>query len=478
MSFRARTLSWWLAGGVAVAALTSTSLCCSSPPDHEELGEQADAELVARAPHCKDPNVGPALRSAARTDAQRLFVCRVDALENALTQRPIVAGNRVELLRDGPVTHAAQLAAIAHAHHHVHLVTYILNDDEIGLKYRDALTERARHGVKVRVMFDSVGGLAVGPAYRAALEQAGVELHEYAPINPLEEPELWRVSERDHRKLLIVDGRVAFTGGIGISEQYSKPPASGSMEHGWRDTHVRITGPVVAEFQRLFIASWEKEAGPIRDDAGYWPKLSPRGGELVRAVARDGEDASSLVVGRFARLWSRVHRAEQNPIYASYLNAIAQSRSRIWITQAYFAPNPEFLEALERAARRGVDVRLLVPANSDVGLLLHASRHLYGPLLDAGARVFEYEGPVLHAKTAVVDSVWSTVGSSNLDYRSFIHNDEANAIIIGDRFATQMEAMFRDDLRSAREVTRDAYRDRPWRERAIQALAVQLKPLI
>ena len=472
------SLSLWLAAGAAVVALGSVSLCCTSPPAHDELIEEADADLAARAPHCNDPGAGLALRRAARTDAQRQFVCRVDALEHALTQRPLVSGNRVELLRDGPMTHAAQLDAISHARHHVHLVAYIVDDDEVGRKYRDALVERARHGVAVRVMFDAIGGLTLGSVYRESLETAGVEVHEYAPINPLEEPELWRISERDHRKLLIVDGRTAFTGGIGISEQYSKPPASGSMDHGWRDTHVRITGPVVAEFQRLFVESWEKEAQPIRDDRGYWPKLGTRGGDLVRAIAREGEDASALVVGPFERLWSRVRTAEENPIYASYLNAIAQSRSRIWITQAYFAPNPEFLEALERAARRGVDVRLIVPANSDVGLLLHASRHLYGPLLDAGVRVFEYEGPVLHAKTAVVDGVWSTVGSSNLDYRSFIHNNEANAIIIGARFAEQMEKMFRDDLGNAREVTRDAYHDRPWRDRVIQALAVQLKPLI
>src|SRR5258706_3985704 len=160
------------------------------------------------------------LRRAAPSDGQQQFVLRLNELESQIANRPLVAGNRVTLLVDGPATHAAQLAAIAHARHHVHLVAYILEDDEIGKRYRDALIDRARAGVHVRVMFDSVGGLWVGPAFREPLERAGVELHEYASINPLQEPELWRISQRNHRKLLVVDGRIAFTCGIGISDTY------------------------------------------------------------------------------------------------------------------------------------------------------------------------------------------------------------------------------------------------------------------
>ena len=173
----------------------------------------------------------------------------------------------------------------------------------------------------------------------------------------------------------------------------------------------------------MFLESWEKEVGPIEDDARYWPRLRPAGGELVRAVAKEGEDFSDLLVSGFARLRQTVHRlAQKNAIYASYLAAISGSRSCVWITQAYFAPNREFRDLLEDAARRGVDVRLIVPANTDIGLLAHASRHQYMKLLASGVRIFEYEGTVMHAKTAVVDGVWSTVGSSNLDYQSFIHN--------------------------------------------------------
>jgi cardiolipin synthase len=246
-------------------------------------------------------------------------------------------------------------------------------------------------------------------------------------------------------------------------------------EHGWRDTQIRIEGPAVAEFQRLFFADWEREVGPIRDEARYWPTLQPRGGEWVRAVAKRGADVSDLFRNRFVRFVRTHVDRHRHAIYASYLAAISESRKRVWITQAYFAPNAEFRDALVRAARRGCDVRLIVPANNDVGLVYYASRHQYAPLLQAGVRIFEYQGTVLHAKTAVVDGVWSTVGSSNLDYQSFVHNDEANATIIGAAFAREMERMFERDLANAHEVTLDAWRERPIRDRMLQALANQLK---
>lgn len=480
MNRRSRLVSLVAGWSLALGALVVAPASCHSPPAREELMDTSRDGLPTPASGCAEPLDGEVIRRAAPTEAQQRFVCRLNEIETAITRRPLVPGNQVTLLIDGPVTHTAQLAAIAQARHHVHLVTYIISDDAIGQKYRDAMIERARAGVQVRLMFDSIGGMEVGPAFRQALEDAGVEVHEYASINPLEEPELWRISQRNHRKLLVVDGRVAFTGGIGISDSYSRPPMSGSgaSEHGWRDTHIRITGPAVAEFQRLFIEGWEKEVGPIQDPAEYWPELEPSGGELVRAIAKEGQDASDLLLSPFGRLLQKVRRSrdsDQNSIYASYLAAMSESESRVWITQAYFAPNAEFLEVLGDAAQRGSDVRLLVPANSDVGLLLHASRDHYTDLLEAGVRIFEYEGPVLHAKTAVVDSVWATVGSSNLDYRSFIHNDEANAIIVGHAFALEMEEMFLDDLTNAREVTLDVWRERPLTDRVLQTLAGTLE---
>jgi cardiolipin synthase len=444
---------------------------CTSPPPREQLAPLAVTEASGAA--CAQPLPIESVRRAAPTAAQRDFVCRLDQIETEITRRPLVAGNSVTLLVDGPATHAAQLAAIRRARHHIHLSAYILEDDSIGRQYRDALAERARAGVEVRVMFDSFGGLRIGPAFREPLERAGAQVHEYAPIMY---PAVWRISRRNHRKLLVVDGRIAFTGGIGISDTYSQSAKSGSFEHGWRDTQIRIDGPAAAEFEQLFLDSWKKEVGPIPDEASYFPKLRSRGVELVRAVVREGEDFSDLLLSPFARALRSVRGiAHRHAIYASYLAAISESRRSIWITQAYFAPNRAFCDALASAARRGVDVRLLVPGNSDVGLMLQASRHQYGDLLSAGVRIFEYEGPVLHAKTAVVDGVWSTVGSSNLDYQSFIHNDEANAIVVGHAFAHEMERMFRDDLARAREVTLAEWRRRPITDRALQSLASTLK---
>jgi cardiolipin synthase len=459
----------------SLACLALGSLAgCLSPPPREQLPPRASENEPGAA--CTQPLPMEQVRRAAPTAAQRDFVCRLDQIETEITRRPLVAGNSVTLLVDGPATHAAQLAAIRGARHQVHLSAYILEDDSIGRQYRDALVERARAGVEVRVMFDSFGGLRLGPAFRDPLESAGARVHEYAPINPLTDPALWRISRRNHRKLLVVDGRVAFTGGIGISDTYSLSAKSGSFEHGWRDTQIRIDGPAAAQFERLFLDSWKKAAGPIPDEASYFPKLRPRGGELVRSVAREGEDLSDLLLSPFARAVRSVRGiAHRHAIYASYLAAISESRRSVWITQAYFAPNRAFRDALAGAAERGVDVRLLVPANSDVGLLLQASRHQYGDLLRSGVRIFEYQGPVLHAKTAVVDGVWSTVGSSNLDYQSFIHNDEANAIVVGHAFARQMERMFRTDLASAREVTLAAWRRRPITDRVEQSLASTLK---
>ena len=250
---------------------------------------------------CAAPIPEKLLERAAPDEADRKFVRRINLLETALTGRPLVAGNQVTLLLDGPITHRAQLAAINAARHHVHLNAYIITDDKIGQKYSAALIDRARKGVKVRVMFDSIGGVDSGTPFRQELRDAGVELHEYAPINPLKDPiEVLRlrVSNRDHRKLLIVDGRIAFTGGIGISDEYrrSSMPSAGGSPAGWRDTHVQIEGPAVAEFQRLFIESWEREEARLPPSPHYYPRLAPKGPDLGRAVSQQGNDLSEVLL--------------------------------------------------------------------------------------------------------------------------------------------------------------------------------------
>ena len=474
----------WLARTLGAAAIGLTA--CAAPTAQGVLDEPPVRSPLESCKGCPDERE---LARAAGTPEQFEFVRRVNALEFALTGRPLSGGNHVELLRDGPATHDAQLAAIARARHHVHLITYIMTDDKLAKDYLRALQDRRKAGVEVRLMFDSVGGRTVGAPFRDALERAGIEVREYGPVNPAKNGE-WSLTRRHHRKLLIVDGRVAFTGGINISDEYraassghASPPAGNGAKSpdiddktgGWRDTHVRIEGPGVAEFQRMFFESWQPEGTPLPSGRKYWPRLRRRGDELVRGVNQQGNDLHDIALQPVNDLARPEQQAKKHAIYGSYLAAIRNAQRRIWITQAYFIPNEEFMNVLVAAARRGVDVRLLVPSTSDIEMMVHASRFHYAPLLEAGAHIFEYSGPMLHAKTAVVDGVWATVGSSNLDFRSFIHNDEANAIIVGHAFGEEMERMYLDDLANAREIDRQAWDDRPWSARLRQRWAVLFK---
>lgn len=464
------------AAGIWIMAAIPTA--CGGPAVRDDI---VRAGQVA-AP-CDDCPEARELEQAADSADQLDFLRQVNALETALTGRPLTAGNEVDLLRDGPATHKAQLSAIRQAQHHIHLITYILTDDKLPQEYQEALLERRAAGVQVRLMFDSVGGRTVGEDFLKVLTDAGVEVRSYGSMNPLADEPL-RVSRRHHRKILVVDGKVAFTGGINISDEYlrasgssgkpAKKPEKSGASVGWRDTHIRVEGPAVAEFQRLFFESWGQGHEPIPPSPEYWPKLERQGSMLVRAVTQQGRDVHEAVIQKLGLAGGQRSKPDA-PIYASYLAAIQEARRRIWITQAYFIPNDEFLDALKAAARRGVDVRVLVPSTSDIGLMVQASRFHYAPLLDAGARIFEYKGPMLHAKTAVVDGAWSTVGSSNIDFRSFVHNDEANAIILGSSFGDEMERMFLDDVSDAREIMRKDWEHRAWTEKLRQRLAALLK---
>ena len=427
----------------------------------------------------------------APTPADALVVDRLDAADtrfaNALTKRRLrapLAGNAVTLLQNGPQTHRAQLQAIAAARHHVHLETYLITDGEIGCRYADALIERARAGVVVRLMLDGLGAWGAGEDFRRRLLEAGVQIREFNPVNPFKQPQLWRATRRTHRKTLVVDGRVAFTGGINITDDYRAEP-DGSAQGGWRDTHVRIAGPAASEFQRVFLAYWARLGG-IDDTRDYFPKLSAAGDTPACALTDQGEG--------FIDLWLDGHDADRdllkphNPlrpkyrqsprIYRAYLDAIHLSRERIRITQAYFAPNGRFIRALIRAARRGVNVQLILPGITDAGLLKYAARQRYSRLMRAGVEIHEYQGNVLHAKTAVIDGRWSTVGSANLDYRSFFHNDEANAFFVCGRLGARMDAVFEDDLRRSHRIEPARWKTRGWKSRLLEAFAGSIRWLL
>ena len=370
------------------------------------------------------------------------------ALEQALAATPLVAGNKVRLLKDGPATYRAMFAAIGAARDHINLETYILEDDDVGQRFADALIERQRAGVQVNLIYDSVGTLHTSKAFFERLKASGIRLLEYNPVNPLTARAGWDVNERDHRKLLVVDGRIALLGGINISGVYSggssgpPSPQRNGEALPWRDTDLQVEGPVVADFQRLFMDTWTSQHGAPLDPRNYFPKLAARGKEVVRAIGGSPDEPYSQ-------------------IYATLISAIDSAATEVLLTNAYFAPDPQLLATLKAAAARGVNVTLLLPSKTDSALILWAGRSYYTELLEGGVRIFERHDALLHSKTALIDGVWSTIGSTNLDWRSFLHNQELNAVVLGADFGVQMRAMFDADKAASAPVTLEAWQRRP-----------------
>ena len=369
-------------------------------------------------------------------------------LEQAIAGSPLILGNKVTLLQDGPDTYAAMFAAIRKAQDHINLESYIIEDDEIGQKFADLLLERQRQGIQVNLIYDSVGGIQTPKAYFDRLTEGGIAVLEFNPVNPLKLKKQWLVNNRDHRKLLVVDGRTAFIGGINISNVYS----SGSVVRAtakraahtvaWRDTQIQIEGPVVGELQKLFMDTWEKQRGKPLAPKKYFPALKMQGKDIVRAIGSTPDDPYSL-------------------IYLTLVSAIGNAEKQVYLTNAYFVPDPQLLKSLIDAAGRGVDVRLILPSHSDSATVFHAGRSHYLGLLEGGVKLYERQGPLLHSKTAVIDGVWSTVGSTNLDWRSFLDNDEINAVIIGREFGDKMQAMFAADLEASEAIDLERWKRRP-----------------
>lgn len=372
------------------------------------------------------------------------------AVEEAATGSPLIAGNKVDLLYDGPQTMAAMMAAIREAKSHINLETYIFDQDALGQQFANLLMERQRAGVQVNIIYDGVGTLETPKAFFDDMGHAGIRLQAYNPVGPQTLLAPASANQRDHRKILVVDGKVAFTGGINISVDYaSSSPfrgrgtrtSTGSAKPGWRDTHLRIEGPAVAALQAVFLETWALLSKDDPGGAPFFPPLKNVGDKAVRVLASEpGGDFD---------------------IYKAYVLAIQQASKSVHITSAYFVPDKQILQALKDAAARGVDVKLVLPGVSDIGMVLYAARSFYAEMLASGIQIYQMKVTVLHAKTAVIDGNWATVGSTNIDTRSFLHNQEINVVVLGETFGAAMESAFAEDLRNSERITPDQWAQRP-----------------
>ena len=405
---------------------------------------------------------------AQEKDAAQLLDAYLERTQG-LERTPVSPGNHATILIDGPRTHRAMFEAMAQARNHINLQTYILEAGDIGEELARLVGAKVIEGVRVSILYDSVGSLSTPKDYFKRLRQAGAAVCEFNPVNPIRARTGWRLNNRDHRKILVVDGRVAFTGGINISSTYSAASRSNrpaqdvkpgeESPRGWRDTQVRVEGPAVARFQRLFLDAWASQGcGPIQS-ARYYPELERRGSLEMQVLSSEPG-------------------AEKSEMYAALLEAIGKAGKRVWLTFGYFVPDPLTLQSLVGAARRGVDVRLVLPGFSDFWAPVYAGRSHYDELLAAGVRIFEWREALMHAKTAVIDSSWSSIGSTNLDWRSFVHNYEADLIVHDRGFAREMERRFIADLEQSVEVRPARWRERGSFERLKEWFARQWEYLL
>ena len=352
---------------------------------------------------------------------------------------PLVKDNRVELLIDGGPFFLDFIECIRSAQRYVFVETYILADDQIGNKIKAALIEKAQAGLEVALVYDAFGSLSLSDSYVDELISAGVKVYQFRPFSL--KIGLSRWVKRNHRKLLIVDGQVGFVGGMNISDDYAAINDGGE---GWRDTAVKVDGPAVAQLEDLFRQMWRRHAQVPLQSQAQTPTDYP-GGHEVRFIANYG-------------------RADRADIHRAYIRAILGAKHSVRIVTAYFTPDRRLLRALRRAAKRGVSVEIITAGATDLEVILHASRGLYANLLRHGVKIYEWHERVLHAKTAVVDGVWSTVGSANLNHRTWLLDQEVNATIAGEEFAKQMDIQFTLDRARCRTITKDMWSQRPrWR---------------
>ncbi len=354
---------------------------------------------------------------------------------------PLLEGNRVETLLNGDRIFPSMLEAILGAKQTINFETYIYWSGEIGKRFAEALAERARADVKVNVLVDWVGSQKMDDDSIELMKRAGVDFRKYRPLRWYS---LGRVNNRTHRKLLVVDGRIGFTGGVGIADNWTGNAQD--PEH-WRDNHYRIEGPAVAQMQAAFMDNWTKVSGAVLHGDIYFPRAQSSGKQYAQVFQSSSEGGSESM-------------------HLMYLLSIAAAAKTIDLAMAYFVPDEVTSEALVSAMKRGVRVRLILPGQyNDTDFVRNASRASWGPLLQAGALIHEYQPTMYHVKLLIVDGLWSSVGSTNFDSRSFRLNDEANLNVFDADFARVQTESFEADLKLSRRITHEQWEARPWHEK-------------
>jgi cardiolipin synthase len=451
--------------GKAVALLLSAAMAalpgCAPVPKMDGIIAQAPTTVLT--PRLFDAN-GPLTAERSRAILAKLqgeaggdILRRHIAVEEAVTESPLTVGNRVRLLPDGLTTFKAIFAAIRNAKHQVNLEYFIFEDVESeGQRLGDLLVAQRAKGVEINVVFDSLSYANTPKDFIDRLGKAGINLVEFNPIDPIDATA--SPNDRDHRKILVADGRIAIIGGVNLSQSYQSAPLSGvdkidrNGPQAWNDADIEIEGPIVADIQKLFFETWRQQNGPAISSGESLPKPSSPGDQIMRVIG-SGPD-------------------EQLPrYYATLLSAIRHAEKRAWLTTAYFVPTEEEMGELIAAARRGVDVRLLLPGISDSQLALSVAHSDYEDLLEAGVKIYEIRDAYLHSKMAVIDGVWSAIGSSNIDHRSVLFNDEVDVVTLGAETARQFEAHFEDQQGKATPIDAGSWADRPFTDRIQDGLS-------
>jgi len=400
------------------------------------------------------------LWSAQRGRRVHLTFAKIDTLREALpsiagaTHGELLQGNKVELLQNGDGFFPPLLAAIAAAKETVHLESYVWWKGKICEQVAEALARKAEQGIEVRVLLDASGSSRMDDKLLEGMKKAGVKLAKY---RPLRFSNLARVNSRDHRKIVVVDGRIGFVFGHGIADEWT---GNGQDKDHWRDTGARLEGPIVGALQSAFTENWVEETGEVLVGERFFPKLQPAG-----SIA--------------AHLAYHFNHGSVSAVDLLYRIAFVSAQKQLWIQNPYLAADDAMLDLIGQAAERGVDVRVMLPGEiTDAQIVRHAGHSHFANLLRRGVKIFEYQKTLNHQKVMIIDGLWSHLGSTNLDNRSFESNDEISLGIVDPEIAAQLGAAFEDDLRSCREIRLEAWLREPWSHRLRDRLSWRLNELL